>query len=86
MRVNAVTPPQTGRFVRLEWDFDSDGVFTETLELNGSKSEISRCINHSYQEPGTYFAVARVTTQREGNLGSAYGLVKNLSRVRIVVE
>jgi hypothetical protein len=85
-RVRAATPPQVGKFVRIEWDFDSDGEYTDAFELDGTLSEIQRCVTHTYATPGTYFAAARVTTQREGNLGSSYGLVKNLARVRVVIE
>ena len=86
LTVTAATSPQIGNFVRVEWDFDSDGVYGESLELDAADSDISRCTTHSYSEPGTYFAVVRVTTQSDGYLGSPYGLVQNLARVRVMVE
>jgi hypothetical protein len=42
-------------------------------------------MTHTYPEPGTYFPVVRVTSQREGDRDTPYGLIQNLARVRVVV-
>ncbi|MDO4337386.1 MAG: hypothetical protein Q4C91_04760 [Eubacteriales bacterium] len=60
------------------------GDFKRTLE-NGVHGAIST-ITHVYQEPGVYFASARVTTNRYGDENAAFTQVKNMDRVRIIVE
>lgn len=68
----------------LEWAFPCKGEIEKTVEdgLNGAKSSVS----HVYDKPGTYFASVRVCANREGDAGRLYTQVKNLARVRIVVE
>ena len=64
--------------------FPVNGVFTRTLE-NGIHGAVST-ITHVYEKPGTYFASVRVTTNRYGDETAAFTQVKNLDRVRIIVE
>jgi len=78
-------PAGRGDVVRVEWDFESTGEFPESNELDEIEPNVDLCEVHTYEEPGTYFAVARVTTQREGDPDSPYRLVQNLARVRVVV-
>lgn len=61
-----------------------NGTFTRTLE-NGIHGAVSS-ITHVYDQPGTYFASARVTTNRYGDENAAFTQVKNLDRVRVIVE
>ena len=39
-----------------------------------------------YDKPGTYFAVVRVQSNKNGNPDEIYCQILNLDRVRIVVE
>lgn len=59
-------------------------VFTEYREgaCSGAKAEAV----HTYGEPGTYFAVAHVISQRDGDRAQEYTQVRNMQRVRVVVE
>lgn len=41
---------------------------------------------HAYSEPGTYFASVRVCTNRNGDAGDYFTQVKNIARVRVIVE
>ncbi len=68
----------------LEWAFPHKGEIRHTLEngLYGANSSIS----HVYEKPGTYFASVRVCANREGDASKLYTQVKNLARVRVVVE
>lgn len=43
-------------------------------------------VTTSYDKPGTYFATAFVKSQRDGNKDEVFTQVKNLARVRVVVE
>jgi hypothetical protein len=40
---------------------------------------------HTYDAPGTYFATARVCSNREGDVNGEFRRLPNLSSVRIVV-
>ncbi len=83
------TPPSTGCIVNVEFDVEGTGDFPIDADLPAGKSnlkEISIDISHTFTNPGTYFPVVRVTSQRECNPDSHYTRIFNLSRVRVVVE
>jgi hypothetical protein len=83
--LSAMLPPGAGKIVRVEWDFESDGTFPVETPLDNVAAEVSLCETHTYDEPGTHFAVVRVTAQRDGDSETMYGLVQNLARARVVV-
>ena len=39
-----------------------------------------------YSNPGTYFAVLRAASQREGDARAPYALIQSVGRVRVVVR
>jgi hypothetical protein len=41
---------------------------------------------YTFSKPGTYFPVIKVASQREGDKKTPYTLIKNLTRVRVVVK
>jgi len=41
---------------------------------------------HSYTQPGTHFAVVRVTARRDGDAHSPFRRIQNVARARIVVS
>ena len=62
--------------------------FEETLkkyQKNGLECASAGTV-HIYDEPGTYFAAARVKSERNGDANAIYTQVCNLARVRIIVE
>jgi hypothetical protein len=77
-------PPGAGDVVRVEWDFEGTGEFADESEVEVAPS-VGVCETHTYDEPGTYFAVVRVTSQRAGDTAAPFGLIQNLARVRVVV-
>ena len=84
-------PPNTGRVVAAEWDFDGQGTFpiTQKIENSDSKSSGARVIltmSHAFSKPGTYFPVLRATSQRDGDERTPYARIHNLGRVRVVVK
>jgi len=85
LTVAAEVPPDTGGIVGAEWDLEGDGTFADSEAFDGSPSEVELCETHRYEEPGTYFAVVRISAQREGDPAPGRGLVQNLARVRVVV-
>ena len=93
LRAEATLPENAGAVVAMDYDFHDDrnipaatpvfdvkGTFTPTEK--GAVSELTR----HYDVPGTYFAAARVATQREGRTDDLFTRVLNLDRVRVIVE
>lgn len=79
-------PPGTGLVVDAEWDFDGSGEFPRRHpEIDGAASLARLRVTHSFDQPGTYFPVLRVTSQRQGDTKTAHARVHNLGRVRVVV-
>jgi hypothetical protein len=77
-------PPGGGRVVEVSWDFVGAGEFEPVAEvLEGSRG--TTAVRHSFSEPGTYFIGLKVISQREEYLGTPYGRLINLDRVRVVV-
>ena len=84
LRVRAQAPPSAGKIVKVEWDFDGDGQFTArpvSIAPEFASKEV-----HRFVRPGTYFPVVRVTTQRDGDANTPFGLVQNLASVRVTVR
>jgi hypothetical protein len=85
------TPPDTGKIVAAEWDFDGTGTFAvpqviHKVDSTDSGAQMTFTVNHSFSKPGTYFATLRVTSQRDGDEHTPYGRIHNLGRVRVVVK
>ncbi|MGC4054534.1 MAG: hypothetical protein QM757_36100 [Paludibaculum sp.] len=78
-------PPHTGQLVAIEWDAEGTGRF-EPASLAGEGAEVAVKLQHAYTRPGTWFAVLRATSQREGDGASPYARIGNLARVRVVVR
>ncbi len=89
--------PMFGTYARKTQDGDTQAFLesgrsarvTGTLEhfttVDGRDGAVS-CAETSYQKPGTYFATAFVKSQRDGKADECYTQIKNLTRVRIIVE
>jgi len=81
----AEAPPNTGYFVRMDWDFDSSGTFKYSKDLEGTKIKINTSIEHRYNDIGIFFATFRVYIHRNGDQKDRMHQVINQARVRIVV-
>lgn len=75
-RANVEIPKGAGQVTKIEWSFEG-----EPYQSQGLIGEV----DHTYRAKGTYFAVARVSVQRQGS-DDIFTQVTNLSRARIVVE
>ena len=84
--VTADVPPGAGAIVRVDWDFESTGTYPVQLRIDAPRSHLVSSVTHTFTEPGQYFAVVRVTAERNGDPDAVYGLVPNLARVRVTVE
>jgi hypothetical protein len=78
-------PPGAGKVVSAQWDFEGRGDFPDAAEIGEPRDRITLSASHSYARAGTYFAVLRAASQRQGDKTTPYGRVENLARVRIVV-
>lgn len=86
LSMDAQVPPGTGKIVRVQWDFEGAGTF----DVNSPLTHIGPVVNldetYTFTQPGTYFPVVRVMSQRNGDTTTPYGLIQNLAGVRIVVH
>jgi hypothetical protein len=78
-------PPETGKVVAAEWDFEGVGDYAAPAEIREAKSTVTVTATYSFSKPGTYFPVLRATSQREGDVRTPYARVQNLARVRVAV-
>jgi hypothetical protein len=83
--VRAEAPPGAGTFTQAQLDFDGSGGFATPHPIESGQEEIAFSVTHTYAEPGTYFATARVRLNREGD-PAARRQVENLASARIVVN
>ena len=79
-------PPNTGKVVAAEWDFIGAGDYPVAGQIATPGSSVTVEATYAYSKPGTYFAVLRATSQREGDSKTPYARVQNLARVRVVVK
>ncbi|MEU3617915.1 Tat pathway signal sequence domain protein [Streptomyces sp. NPDC006872] len=78
-------PPNAGKVVGAEWDFEGIGTYPVPAQLGRIGSTVTLHATHSFPIPGTYFPVLRATSQREGDPRTPYARIQNLDRVRVVV-
>jgi hypothetical protein len=84
-------PPNTGKVVSAAWDFEGEGIFSNTQEVtrsnsNDSGSQVTLKITHVFSKPGTYFSALVATSQRDGNGDSLFTRIPNLGKVRVIVK
>ena len=81
-------PRGTGKVTAASWDYEKTNDFSheEELELskNGEKAWVRTV--HCFNQPGVFFPVIKVKSNREGRLGDIFTQCKNLDRVRVIVE
>lgn len=98
LRTEATLPENAGEITKIAFDFRDRWGFPEKLkglfplqgkvvrtENDGVKGAYAEII-YRFDEPGTYFVSTRVSSQREGNRDEIFTQVRNLDRVRIIVE
>ena len=56
----------------------------DTLRTPQANAQVSS--EYAYSKPGTYFAVLRVFSQRQGDAKTPYARIQNIARVRVVVS
>jgi hypothetical protein len=84
--LKAQTPPGAGKIVRVEWNFMGGANYPSNSTVARPASTVRMQATFSYDKPGMYFPVVRVSSQQAGNANTPFGLVQNLIRVRVVVH
>jgi hypothetical protein len=79
-------PPNAGKVVAAEWDFEGLGSFAAAEQLGQPQALVRLSATHSFAKPGTYFAVLRATSHRHGDMQTPYARIQNIARVRVVVR
>ena len=82
----ARVPPGAGEIVSAEWDFEGIGTYPARAEIGRCGRTVRLDATYTFTEPGTYFPVVRVASQREGDPTTPYTRIPNLARVRVVVR
>ncbi|MEI8240950.1 MAG: hypothetical protein WCI22_16165, partial [Actinomycetota bacterium] len=87
LAVTASVPVGTGTLIGLHWDLDGSGAFdTHTAGVDGSSTEVSQVLDHTFTAPGTYFVSVLAESHREGDVDATSRRVPNLAQVRVVVS
>jgi Tannase and feruloyl esterase len=85
--VHGEVPPGAGAVIDVEWDFDGGGTWPFHHEgIDGKATEVKLSTTHAYDRPGTYFATARVTSHRAGDVAARSRRVHNVASARVVVR
>jgi len=81
-------PEGAGTITGAAWDFEATNDFSNMEML--MKSEDGTCAAvesfHIFHTPGTYFPTIKVSSSRTGSLDDIFVQMKNLDRVRVIVE
>ncbi len=84
----AEVPLGAGSLTSVEWSFEGDENFQEKGEWelrNGGQSGIANTI-HRFEQPGTYFTVVRIKSEKNGDENALYTQIRNIGRVRVIVD
>ncbi len=82
-------PPQAGKVVAAEWDFEGKGTFPVKAKLKSTEKlgeRLTLKTTHSFSKPGTYFVTLKGVSQRQGDTTDSFTRIQNLDRVRVVVK
>lgn len=95
--IDVQVPENAGEVTEIAMTFEEDEtviltedqLFPDICEVKRYKEDVicgakAEAV-HKYEKPGTYFAVVRVKSQRNGDSSDIFTQVKNLERVRVIV-
>ncbi len=86
VKLNSVAQAPTGKIIKYEWYCPNLKDFYYEKYLEKPKANINIPYTYIFQQLGTYFPVARVTSDLDGDPKILGGGQRNLARIRIVVE
>lgn len=79
-------PAGAGKVVATEWSKTGKGDVSASNFSDQPGSDITVKRSFTFDKPGIYYPVLRVTTQREGKNDTFYARVSNLDRIRVTVR
>jgi hypothetical protein len=79
-------PPSAGKIVKTEWSQTGGNEFSDSPLPHQPSQTLAVHKTFVYSEPGTYYPVLRVISQRGGDANTKFARVGNLARVRIIVD
>ena len=86
--VKAEVPEGAGVLASVEWSFEGETEFIKEGEWELSSN--GRCgiarATHTYVKEGTYFAVVRIASERNGRAEEIFTQILNIDRARVIVE
>lgn len=85
LEVEGQAPPHGGTIIAVEWSLDGGGQFAAESGIDGKSDKVRLSKSHRYEKPGVYFATARVTSHREGDVAAKHRRLVNVASARIVV-
>ncbi|RMO80842.1 hypothetical protein ALQ33_00798 [Pseudomonas syringae pv. philadelphi] len=83
---NISVPKSAGKIVVTEWSATGSNDFVDAPLPHKPSESLAVHETFAYPKAGVYYPVLRVTSQREGNVDTEFARVRNLARVRVVVE
>jgi len=81
---DVIVPEGAGSLTSAKWCFDDKSDNWTDADVSGSKATLTA--DHVFTASGTYFAVLLVTSERNGDADDLFTQVKNLARVRVIVN
>ncbi len=85
LELDAAVPPAGGTIIAVEWSVDGSAEFAAEPGIDGQKRSLKLSKTHRYAKPGVYFATARVTSHRDGEVGAQFRRLVNVASARVVV-
>ncbi|MGE3326261.1 MAG: hypothetical protein AB7N61_12745, partial [Acidimicrobiia bacterium] len=86
LEVHAEAPPGAGTIIAADWDFDGSGRFAVPQPgIDGSSRVVTLTIQHTWDQPGTYFATALVHSHVDGDVKATSRRLPNLASARVIV-
>lgn len=79
-------PQSAGKIVATEWSATGNNDFVDKPLPHNPSENLAVHETFAYPKAGVYYPVLRVTSQREGKVNTEFARVRNLARVRVVVE
>jgi len=83
--LEAAAPPAGGSFIAVEWSLDGSGAYVAEPGITGGAKTLKLSKTHQYSKPGVYFATARVTSHRDGDVKAQHRRLVNVASARVVV-
>jgi len=86
VKFNGIAEAPVGNIIRYEWYCQDLRDFYREFRLEEPKVKVNTPYTYTFQQPGRYFAVLRVTSDLGGNPNVLGGGQRNLARIRVIVK